>query len=648
MVFLSGYLFYLSVNYGDIIYSVLGLILVILTITFSGKLGRLNNRISFYSPKNLLTRIRNNHTFKLPILRITRSSISLFTKSSPYKIYLGLGLIYLSTRSIISAQYTLHKIIVDQAQSQQNPYSLYLTSVWQQLSKIWHFEVLPLIIFFILGMVIYKRYDIGRDRIFIKSRHHALLTAAFIVILYFIGTLSTIQLSKVLADRDISNISAKLSNVKDARSLNILSNDKEIIESLRKTSYMPKIVGNDDQMAKIIILSLLNRNVSSFYNRVTLPSAISAKKIDLKLPGDILLLPNGTLVIKELNKSSIESMSPVLGRLMVKKYFDSKYIKEEPQIQVMGRQEYLKFREDQINEQLAEISKYVANTQSLINTTYGNISQDKQKITANQSGLSQATSSRESDYQYCKTAGYSSYYFNTFYRYYSDSECESQRQKWDAIIVGFQKNITDWEESLRIDQYNLSEYQKTKDLLTKYRDLIATQKENSPGELGLFESPNKIKVVLESTSDKAIADYFAIVTHEYLHYTSYVSEERTLPQFFEEGLTEHYSRQIIYDQTGTKTNIGYPTIVPIIKKIAKDIPREELERVYFTKDSKLLIALLNQKYGTNFYRDSEYYFNIIPYLNPSDALELVNNIMFKIGGSKLTENELYSTSSSFE
>src|SRR3989344_2958924 len=106
------------------------------------------------------------------------------------------------------------------------------------------------------------------------------------------------------------------------------------------------------------------------------------------------------------------------------------------------------------------------------------------------------------------------------------------------IINGYYENIYDWEQALNVDQANLAEYQKAKDILVRYRDLVETQKDTTPYELGLFEEPSTIKVVLESTSDTALADYLAVLAHEYLHYTSYVSEERSLPQFFEEGLTE--------------------------------------------------------------------------------------------------------------
>lgn len=649
---LSAYFFYLSITYKDILYSVLGFILIVLVISFSGKIGILNRQISLAFHRTLFGRLKGFRKFEVSAVKIERRELASITKRKEYKPLLFIGLGYLLIHSFISSQYTINILDAPQSVNNQPAFMLYLIAVWQQLSKVWQYELIPLVAAFLLsfGLFIYRYKNKERE---LKKSSIVLFAVIAIVaftVLYFAGTFAAIQYSKFLAYSKIDSISSKLNNTKDAKSLNVLADDKEILESLRNSSDMPKIIGNSDKLNEAIILSIIKNQgkESPFYEQVLLPSAISNKKVSLNLPSDILLLPEGSLVIKELKKDTIESISPVLGRLMIKKYFDPKYVKEEPLLEVMGRQEYLKFREDQINEQLAEMDKYIVNAQSLINAAYANINEDKQKIETNKSGLASSITSKDTDYNYCKTAGYYSYYFGIFYRYYTDAECEARRQKWDQITAGFQKNIADWEESLRIDQYNLEEYQKAKDLLVKYKGLIATQKETAPSELGIFEAPDKVKVVLESTSDKAIADYFAIVAHEYLHYSSYVSDERTLPRFFEEGFTEYYTRQIITEQIKTDTNVGYPLIVPIIKKIAQDLPKDELERIYFTKDEKTLIALLNEKYGDNFYKDSEYYFQIIPYLGSSDALEIANNILFKIGGPKLTEEDLYSSSSSFD
>ncbi|QQG43375.1 MAG: hypothetical protein HYW45_04260 [Candidatus Daviesbacteria bacterium] len=620
--------------------------------TFSGKLGFLNRQISIAFHKAFLMRARNVRNFDLSGVKLEKDEIVSLSKRKEYQFFLFVAIGYLLVHTYISGHYTINILNAPQSTDNQPSFVLYLLAVLQQLSGIWEYELIPVIAAFTISLVLFFLSLKNKRRVMRKGDlvGYATVTLFAVLLLYVVGSFTAVQYAKYLAYGNIDSISSKLNNSNDAKSLKIIADDKEVLDALKKASGMPKIIGNSDKLNETILLAVISdqSNRSSFYKQILLPSAISDKKVNLKTPSDVFLLPDGSLVIRELKKDTIESISPTLGRLMVRGYFDPKYIKEEPQILVMGRQEYLKFREDQINEQLAEIGKYITNAQSLINSTYANINEDKQKIESNKTGLSNSVTSKESDYNNCKTAGYTSYYFGTFYRYYTDSECDARRAQWDQIIAGFQKNITDWEQSLKIDQYNLGEYQKTKDLLVKYRDLVATQKDNAPGELGIFESPDKIKVVLESTSDKAIADYFAIVVHEYLHYSSYVSEERSLPQFFEEGLTEYYSRQIVTDQIKTETSIGYPTIVPIIKKIAQDLPKDELERIYFTKDEKTLIGLLNQKYGDSFYKDSEYYFQIIPFLSGPDALEIVNNILFKIGGPKLTEQDLYSSFSSFD
>ena len=77
--------------------------------------------------------------------------------------------------------------------------------------------------------------------------------------------------------------------------------------------------------------------------------------------------------------------------------------------------------------------------------------------------------------------------------------------------------------------------------------------------------------------------------------------------------------------------------------MTKKIPEDELKNIYFNKDEKALIALLNNTYGSKFYQDSEFYFQAMSYVSGKEALKLANNIMFKIGGKDLKEEDLNST-----
>lgn len=652
---IASFLVFLSISYRDNTYAVIGIALFMTVFILTIEKEIVDKRISLPLLRSLklphITRIlrREKHlldeqiaqdSYKLKLKGRWRNFILLFSVyfllNSALTYYLSLSL--LNKPDFLD----LNKPIVFS----------YLITVWHKSSILWAYEALPFVVFllFSLYLLFFAARSVKRTiiRPFMLLGH--LLIFIFVFTLLYLGSLYTaLEYQKFTIHNESIQLSSKLQEGKDLKIFGIVSNAKEINDKLKRLNKTPTVIGDSPDLRRKIILSILQQksNNGSFYKEVLLPSSVSADSLDFKLAADIVLLQDNTLVIAKINKETIETITPSLSRLIVSSYFDPKYVKEESIVTVMGRQEYLKFREDQINEQIEKIGLLITEAQRYINNNYANINEARNKIQTNKDGIDRSIAARNENYNYCKSAGYYSYYFGTFYRYYTDAECESQKQRWDSIIAGFQKNVADWEQTLKDSQYYLAENQKIKETLVSYQELIRSQKDVTPNELGLFEPPNLIKVVLESTSDKAIADYLAIAIHEFLHYTSYVSEERSLPQFFEEGLTEYYTRKIISNQLKSKTNVGYPVIVRIIQKMAQDVSEDELIRIYFTKDEKTLIAYLNDKYGSNFYKDSQYYFEILPWVSGKESLTIANNILFKIDGEPLEEEDLYSTESSF-
>lgn len=451
------------------------------------------------------------------------------------------------------------------------------------------------------------------------------------------------SLSEVYLARNILQNTSKLSKA------GILTDPKEITQKIKESNKVPIILSDNPNLTQeVVSLLISNKGRSGFYSNVLTRDSFKSLNIKVEIPGNVLLLGNNTLIVKTLDKSSFETISPSLARLIVSTKFNPMYIKEEPSVSLMGRQEYMKYRENQINDNIKKIDEVIAEVQSWINTYSSRIAEARNKIGINQNGLSESRSSRDEAYKSCKDAGYYSYFDYSFIRFYTDSECEQRKGSWDSIINQFNKNISDWQSILKANQTYLADAQQTKTNLVAYREVVATQKDTTPSELGIFEPPDTVRVVLESIDDKALADYLATLTHEYLHYTSYVSEERTLERFFEEGITEYFSRKAIKEEFGTSTNIGYPVYVPIITKIASDIGEQELEAIYFTKDTDRLKIDLNAKYGKDFYTDTEYYFQVLGYLPDTEALKTANNILFKIGADPISETDLYSTQSVYK
>jgi len=63
----------------------------------------------------------------------------------------------------------------------------------------------------------------------------------------------------------------------------------------------------------------------------------------------------------------------------------------------------------------------------------------------------------------------------------------------------------------------ISDYQSLSDYVTSIRDVVDSQRDTTPQELGIFDPINNIKVVLDSTSHLAVDNYLETLIHEYLH-----------------------------------------------------------------------------------------------------------------------------------
>jgi hypothetical protein len=418
-----------------------------------------------------------------------------------------------------------------------------------------------------------------------------------------------------------------------------------INKKLQDSSGKLSIIGSDNNLKSIILSQLIVRsdNQSSYYVQRIIKNIPQNLSLQINIPKQSLVMVGNTLIISEINKDDLQAVSTTIAKMFVKHYFKSRYLKDgQPNITLMGRQDYLAFREKQIDDQVSKLDDVLQKIKDYINALYGSISTDKQKIASNQNGLSSSIAQRDSAYDYCINAGY--YFYGYFYHTFSQSYCDSSRASWDNIIAGFQKNISDWQAQLSYDQKELSDSQALNDYVKNIRDIVDSQRDATPQELGVFDPQDTIKVVLDSTSPKAVDNYLETLAHEYLHYTSYISDKKELDHFFEEGLTEYYARKTIKDNLGVDVNLGYPLISKLIEQMMTKIPENELQDIYFTKDQNRLIGLLDDAYGKKFYEDTQLYFMAISYAPADKALKMANNIMYRIGGKELNEQDIYSSS----
>jgi len=517
----------------------------------------------------------------------------------------------------------------------------YYLSLLSFLSKHLIITIPILILALLLSFVIFKK----KWKIIFSFSWKRLFTFIFSVFISFFLSLVFILLISAIQILTIGILSRVNPNF-----ISITTDTDQIKEKIKNSDNVPFIVGSDNDSRTLIVEnSNLIWRTSQFYNKNLLNNLPKNVFSIIKNPNSPIFFYKNYLVIKTIDKDIIQKISPLVSKKIIGKYFDTKYIRDEANVEVISRQDYLKYRDDQFNKQLKEIQSLIDDIKKQIRFVNSKVAEAKSSISTLQEYIIINTRYRDEEYSQCisETYTYYGYYSNYSYRRNSDQYCNQLKDNRNAQNEGYQNSINEFNQNLVY--YQGQAYSLNQDFsdLDDYSNFVESAKSQTPYELGLFEPPQSIKVVLESTSNKAIGDYFAILTHEYLHYTSYISEERTLPLFFEEGLTELLSRNSIKESLKINTNIGYPLITKIMDVISSKIDKDILSQIYFTKDVNLLESTLDDKFGKNFYKDTESFFTLIPYLPSDKALKLANNIMYRIEGPELTEKDIYSSESNY-
>ena len=626
-----GFLIKLSISYRDSFYYLLAIVILLISLGTLVKKERLPQltipKLSF--KLNVHKTLENIGSFKPSKAKKALSKLKLFKGKNLWLF------IQFSALSIIFAFFLVYKL----PSVQEN--SFFVALAKSILLFVINYKVHAItlaIILFVLNLVVYAKF--AKRNIF-KTFLNS-ITTSFIILLVSVPTsLILVFLSLLLFFNAIIATSAIAPKV-----LNIHTDKNDIKQIIDKSDASFELVGITQNPSKTFVINYpylgkkgdyFNKNFIIAYPNFLLASSPTINH-------SVYLIKN-TIVIKELDKDIFQTFAPTLIKKLVKKDLSPRYIKDEPDVQIISRQDYLKYREDQINKEIDEITGYINEAKKALGTIAYNIRVAKDNIATLQSYIAINTQYRDDEYNRCINATwtYYGYYSNYTYRLYTDAYCQSQRAGRDQKNAEYQSEITTNQENLSYYQSQYNEFKGYLDQFQNYKAFIEATKELTPYELGLFEPENSIKVVLDSVSDKDISNFLETLAHEYIHYTSYVSEERTLPQFFEEGITEVLARKVVTDQLHKDINLGYPVIVKVINGMTKKISIEQFEDIYFNKSADQLESLLDDTYGKNFYKDTQLYFALIPYSPPDEALKFANNIMFKIGEPELTEKDLYSS-----
>lgn len=407
--------------------------------------------------------------------------------------------------------------------------------------------------------------------------------------------------------------------------LGVIANTSQISDTLLKNRAVPKIlISEKESKSAIIKMSQQAVGTDNYYGGIILPNFpkfLIFSKISSQ-PNVILI--DDTLIISQLDPNDFQILSPVLGYLLTQKYFTQLSIKSFPKVEIISDDQYRQFRRDDFFDKLKLVDLYQQQTEASI-ASYSSQLKDLD------------TSINSIKFQ-----------IKNIYLAIDKKSLSLRKPLYDQVSL-LNSQLDEANKSKSETDIKLTDTQKLSQYFTYQKSLGAKLIDNIPSERGSFFPPDIIKMTLDTNNPHTIADNLQLFVHEYLHYASYVGNDKKLNNpFFEEGLTEFYARKIISDKLGTNTNLGYPVLNIIFTKFAKNLPDSDLLEIYFTKNESSLIKLLDQVYGKNFYAQNQALFIAIQSTNDrQQLLPLANLLMSKIKGDQLSDEDLKSTFSNY-
>jgi len=516
-----------------------------------------------------------------------------------------------------------------------NPFIAYLFFI---LKIILEYFPYFLIGFCILFLILIKPY-LSKKQLNLKIILHNLFQ---IFSLLVIGIISSFLILALIAFLELNTFSLILKQ--NPSFLGVKTNTEDILNAIRSNNIPPHIITNDkDSENEVIAIAKATSGINNFYGSKVLSGFPSLLIFPIKINNNLLFLDN-TLVVKKIDENDMQKLSPLIGYLIIKNYFSSRYIKSNPTVTVLNKNSYKNFRKNDVNDKLTKIEIEINKTDSAVSSLSADIKKGRTDITQATESKKTVLKDRDDEYNKCLSAG--TYKLNVFTPKNTKEFCQEINKKWEVEFKKSENQEKFLTKVLAENEKLLKEYQFYNSYYKAQKQLINLSTNNITSELGVFEPPYLIKIIVNDSSSNKIADYFESLSHEYLHFTSYTSNKRLESSFFEESLTEYFARQAIKSSLNKDTNLGYPLSVKIIEEISKKISDPELTDIYFNKDQQGLEDKINLVYGDNFYRKNIVLFETLHLTQGSqEALEVANKIMEKIDGDPISEKDIFSKES---
>lgn len=525
-----------------------------------------------------------------------------------------------------------------QTTSGSNGVEAYFTAYEQFIVNRW--LVVGLILMVIVGgsMVLQRRKNKKHQRpadhlLFVRTSTFALL---FFVASVLMSCLTTYAIGWVHANI----LSLQLLTMPG--SVGMVWDSEAIADQLANSRDIPSIVSAKSITPQQFFSFVAKANSDhQMYQQQVLAAMTNALLVPVTVPDEPVTLAGNTLIIKTLDADTISAASPIIARKLLANYFPNRYLKDDPDISLVGRQDYLAYRQQEINAAVSSTDDAVKKVTATIADIQDDMAQVRSKLVTNQTGVEQSQTRQKAAYANCLNAVYKGAN-GQITHVHTQEECDTQVATWNTAVAKFQANVTQWNTALTDDQKQLEEAQATKTSLEQTRTMIKSQQDVTPQELGAFVGPSTIALVMDSVSPNTIAVYLETLVHENLHYQSYISDERTLNRFFEEGLTEYFARRVMEKAYRVRLAVGYPVLTKVIDQMATKIPEKEFEDIYFTKDASKLEQVIDAAYGKGFYKASQNLFLAVSYASPDQAVPIANTLLEKLGGHPLTTHDVSS------
>ncbi len=504
----------------------------------------------------------------------------------------------------------------------QNPFVLYLIHEGEFFYTYWKASVFLFLVFVVLlsRAPHHRKHPVKRRFIFsfIHSLQVTVMCFMFaFVTLFFIAFLHLNSVALVMNS--------------NPQILGITRDTNEIIRKLKTANRTPEIIITETDK-EVFAIAAAAAGKETFYGRYILSAIPKFFVWPVQHQKESIFLVNNTVVITAVLPVDVHRINPIIANLLIKHYFWGRHIKSFPQVSLMDKDEYSVYRADDAKKKVAKIDETIQQVLGAVSNSNTAIENNKNTITQIQNFLNNATELRDSEYKQCLAARS------------AQRDCNDILNQSNKAVKQGKLDISESNLQIQSLQKQRAIYQDSENFFKTQKERLQTVGENIPLESGNFEPPDTIKIAYDTKNPNPVADYFAIVIHEYLHYASYISEEQKLTDlFFEEGLTEYFTRRVTNKSFDTEINISYPAHAKIISEMTKMITESELAEIYFTKDQEALEKALDRVYGDGFYKKNQIVFESLQYTTDrKEVIKHANSIMSQIGGTPLMEGELVS------